>query len=85
MTQTDKKLKKGMWEMSKKSMKKIDRNYMFALNINDSGESGIVDIYSQTVLCLCSEDNSKIILHALSLAIDKSNQGVSKLEITKNN
>lgn len=39
--------------------------YVFAGNINNTGETGIVDIHTQTLLCLCNEEKAKIILKAL--------------------
>jgi len=39
--------------------------WTFARNINNMGMDGIVDINNQTLLCLCHEEQSKIILAAL--------------------
>ena len=40
--------------------------YIFARNINEGNVSGIIDLEKQRIVCLCSEDNSKLILQALN-------------------
>lgn len=40
-------------------------NYKYGENINDTGESGIINISTMMVLCICPEDNAEIILKAL--------------------
>ncbi len=40
--------------------------YTFVRNINNMGEDGIVDIENETLICLCQEEQSKIIIPALS-------------------
>jgi len=42
--------------------------YFFVKNINDTGESGIVDFETTKCLCLCDEESSKVILDALNQA-----------------
>lgn len=40
--------------------------YFFVKNINDTGQEGIVDFETTKLLCLCDEENSKVILNALN-------------------
>ena len=39
--------------------------YIFGLNINKTGNDGIIDVESHKVLCICPEENAKIILEAI--------------------
>lgn len=41
--------------------------YIFAKNINNTGEAGIVDLATEKTLCLCGEANSELLLEALRL------------------
>lgn len=41
--------------------------YIFVRNINDTGETGIVDVESHEIICLCDEANSQLLLDALRL------------------
>lgn len=42
------------------------QKYVFARNINNMGMDGIIDPNTQTLLCLCHDEQSKIILDALA-------------------
>ena len=42
--------------------------YVFAKNINKGNVSGIIDIESNEIVCLCSKVKSKLLLQALNLA-----------------
>lgn len=48
--------------------------YAFATNINKTGTSGIVDVKTQTILCICTEETSKIILEALKSSNKQSSE-----------
>jgi len=42
--------------------------YIFAKNINGSGEAGIIELDSMEVMCLCTEPKSELLLKALSMS-----------------
>lgn len=46
--------------------------YFFARNINNTDDTGIVDVETTELLCLCDEENSKIILAALNHVVSGS-------------
>ncbi len=46
-------------------MNVITKTYVFAQNINNTGETGIIEIYSGKLICFCNVENSKLILSAL--------------------
>lgn len=46
--------------------------YVFAHNINNSGQSGIIDLNSKKIICFCTEENSKLLLEALEIYKKKS-------------
>lgn len=54
--------------------------WTFVRNINNMGEDGIVDIENQTMLCICHEEQSKIILSALSAPPPSTSEVVGKQE-----
>ncbi len=41
--------------------------YVFVKKINETNETGIVELESLKAICLCDEKNSKLILKALKL------------------
>jgi len=43
-------------------------NYVFARNINNTGETGIVDVDTLTIICLCTETHSETLLQALKIS-----------------
>jgi hypothetical protein len=42
--------------------------YQFARKINSTKNEGIIDLKSMTLLCICNEENARIILAALKVA-----------------
>ena len=43
----------------------MNSGFAFGYNINGGDESGIVNLKTMRVLCLCNEDNSKLIINAI--------------------
>jgi len=41
--------------------------FVFAQNINGTGESGIIDMESLMVICICPETNAELLIKALEL------------------
>lgn len=54
-------------------MKNDVMRYMFAMNINNSNQDGIIDLEEKRCICICSKDNSKMLLEALELYEKKNN------------
>lgn len=48
--------------------------YIFAKNINNTGKTGIVDLTTFKLLCICDEAGSELLLEALKL-YDASGKG----------
>jgi hypothetical protein len=44
----------------------MNKKYVFARNINNSGKTGIVSIVSLEIMCYCNEEQSKTLLLALN-------------------
>ena len=58
--------------------------YIFAKNINNTGETGIVDLTTFKLLCICDEANSKILLEALKLysELGKTLESPKEIEVS---
>lgn len=46
----------------------IIMRYVFATKLNDTEAAGILDLHTGKLLCVCTEENSKIIIDALKKA-----------------
>lgn len=40
--------------------------YLFAMNINNSGEDGVINLKTRKVICLCEEEHGENIAKALN-------------------
>lgn len=54
-------------EIKKLKMKEKTRRYLFGKNINGTGMTGIVDLQTSKVVCLCDQFQKDKIIKALEL------------------
>jgi hypothetical protein len=46
--------------------------YAYAININGTDQTGIINLETQTVVCFCTEENSKVLLKSLNDSLSEA-------------
>lgn len=56
----------------------MELRFLFAKNINNSGQDGIIDVVEKRVICICDMYDAKFIANALEYYVDNQERHFDK-------